>query len=53
MADAAIAKYDGQVLSWGSNSDLTKPDEIRKRYISALREADLGNYEPILEFARS
>jgi Fic family protein len=53
MADGIIAKYNGQTLSWGSNSDLTKPDEIRKNYISALREADRGNYEPILKFARS
>lgn len=53
IADAIIAKYNNQQLSWGSDSDLTKPDEIRKRYISALREADIGNYEPILNFARS
>jgi Fic-DOC domain mobile mystery protein B len=53
MADAIIAKYNGSTLSWGSNSDLTKPDEIRKRYIFSLREADHGNYEPLLEFARS
>ncbi len=53
MADAIIAKYDGQKLSWGSNSDLTKPDEIRNRYIAALREADKRNYEPLLDFARS
>lgn len=53
MADSIIIKYEGETLSWGSNSDLTKPDEIRKRYISALREADHGNYEPLLEFAKS
>lgn len=40
MADAIITKYKGQNLSWGNQSDLTKPDEIRKRYIAALREAD-------------
>jgi len=53
MADAIIAKYNGQKLSWGGKSDLTKPDKIRKRYILALREADNGNYEPIFEFVRS
>ena len=53
IADAIIAKYNGNILSWGSNSDLTKSDEIRKRYIAALQDADHGNYEPLLEFARS
>ncbi len=53
IADAIITKYDGQTLSWGSNSDLTKPDEIRNRYIAALREADRGIYEPLFDFARS
>ena len=52
-ADVIIAKFGGEKLSWGGNSDLTKPDEIRTRYIAALREADGGNYEPILVFARS
>lgn len=53
MADSIIIKYKGEALSWGSNSDLTKPDEIRKRYIVALKEADRENYEDLLEFARS
>lgn len=53
MADSIIIKYKGDALSWGSNSDLTKPDEIRERYINALRKADKGDYKPILEFARS
>ncbi len=52
-ADAIIAKFGGDVLSWGGQSDLTRPDEIRARYIAALREADGGNYEPLLQFARS
>lgn len=52
-ADVIVAKFGGEKLSWGGNSDLTKPDEIRTRYIAALRDADGGNYEPILAFARS
>lgn len=40
-------------LTWGGSSDLNKPDDIRKRYISALREADTSNYEPLLAFART
>lgn len=52
-ADVIALKYGGEKLSWGGNSDLTKPDEIRKRYIAALREADRGDYEPLLAFAKS
>lgn len=52
MADAIITKYNGQKLNWGSNSDLIEPDKIRKRYIAALREADQGNYQSILDFAK-
>lgn len=53
VADVIVAKFGGDKLSWGGNSDLTKPDDIRTRYIAALREADGGNYEPLLEFAKS
>jgi Fic-DOC domain mobile mystery protein B len=52
-ADVIVAKYGGDKLTWGGNSDLTKPDDIRKAYIAALREADAGNYEPLLVFAKS
>lgn len=51
-ADVIIAKFGGEKLSWGGNSSLTKPDDMRKKYIAALREADGGNYEPLLVFAR-
>ncbi|MBM3602391.1 MAG: mobile mystery protein B [Alphaproteobacteria bacterium] len=52
-ADVIVAKFDGGKLSWGGNLDLTKPDDLRNRYIAALRDADVGNYEPLLAFARS
>ena len=38
-------------FSWGSKS-LTKQGEARTQYLSALREADKQNYEPLLKFAR-
>jgi Fic-DOC domain mobile mystery protein B len=50
-ADAIIAKYGGQKLTWGGSTHLTKPDKIRKDYIAALQEADRGNYMPIIEFS--
>lgn len=51
-ADVFIAKFGGQVLTWGGCSDLSKPDEIRKCYINALREADCGYYEPLIDFSK-
>jgi Fic-DOC domain mobile mystery protein B len=53
FADVIIAKHGEGKISWGGNLDLTKPDKIRKQYISALQEADCGNYEPLISFACS
>jgi Fic-DOC domain mobile mystery protein B len=38
-------------FTWGKR-DLARPSEHRRRYIEALREADKGNFLPLLEFAR-
>lgn len=38
-------------FTWG-NRNLTKPGEARKKYLSALREADKNDYKPLIEFAR-
>lgn len=51
-ADIIIAKLGGEKLTWGRNFDLTKQDETRRSYIDALREADNGNYGPLLKFAK-
>jgi Fic-DOC domain mobile mystery protein B len=40
------------VYTWGVHLKLGK-EQIRQSYLSALREADKGNYEPLVEFARS
>jgi Fic-DOC domain mobile mystery protein B len=49
-ADVIVARFGGAKLSWGEKLEIPKPDEIRARYIAALREADNGNYKPLLEF---
>jgi Fic-DOC domain mobile mystery protein B len=38
-------------FTWGS-ATLTKPGEARKKYLLALKEADGGNYGPLVSFAR-
>ncbi|MCF8276004.1 MAG: mobile mystery protein B [Flavobacteriales bacterium] len=53
MADIIIETiFKSEVFSW-SHSRMGKPDEVRKTYIAALREADNGNIEPLITFARS
>ncbi len=53
IADVIIERVFGQeVFTWGANN-LVQQGDSRSRYISALREADNGNYEPLIAFARS
>lgn len=52
MADIIISSVFGkEVFSW-KLSNMVKPDEIRKEYISAIREADAENIKPLILFAR-
>ena len=49
MADLLMKQFDLPALNWGSGS-LTEISELRKEYISSLREADSGNYTLLLSF---
>ena len=40
------------VYSWG-NSILSKPDDLRKTYIKALKNADMGDISSLILFAQS
>ena len=53
MADVIIESIFGnEIFSW-HNSNIVKADETRKAYIKALREADNGNIDPLIKFAKS
>lgn len=53
MADILISDgLNKNIFTWG-NSPLVISDETRDNYISALVEADNGNIQPLLTFARS
>ena len=53
MADLIVEKVFGlEPFSWGGNL-LTSTSAVRSAYIFALREADQGNYAPLISFARS
>jgi len=52
MADIIIESVFGmKVFTW-NNSNLIKPDNLRKEYIDSIKQADNGSIEPLLKFAR-
>lgn len=53
IGDILVEKIFGKsVFSWGSQ-DLIRKNAFRSTYLMALREADYGNFEPLIKFARS
>lgn len=53
MADILMESIFGkEIFSW-HKSNMVKPDETRKQYIAALRKADKGNINPLIEFAKN
>jgi Fic-DOC domain mobile mystery protein B len=53
MADIVVEKLlKRTIFTWGSLNLIQSP-EFRPTYLTALRQADKGNYEPLLIFARS
>ncbi len=53
MADIIISKiYRRNMYSWGEES-IVKQGNTRVNYLKALKEADKGNYEMLLEFAKN
>tara|TARA_R110000868_G_scaffold215843_7_gene465973 strand:- start:556 stop:1152 length:597 start_codon:yes stop_codon:yes gene_type:complete len=53
MADIIMESiFDIEIFSW-HQSNMVKANEIRKKYINALREADNGNVIPLIEFAKN
>ena len=53
MADIIMESiFNRDVFNW-HKSDMVKADETRKRYITALKQADEGNIKPLIDFARN
>jgi Fic-DOC domain mobile mystery protein B len=53
IADVIIEKIFGkEVFTWGSYN-LVEKSEFRSLYLNALRQADKGNYGPLIQFAWS
>lgn len=53
MADIIIEHvFKRPVFTWGA-ANLIKEDEVRNIYLKAVRAADAGNFESLVQFARS
>lgn len=53
MADIITSKiFKLPVFSWGGANHLQQED-VRKNYLSSIKEADKGNIQPLIAFARS
>ena len=53
MADIVMSHvYSQPVYTWGSRLSLPA-SEVRSKYISALKQADQGEFTPLIEFAGS
>jgi Fic-DOC domain mobile mystery protein B len=53
MADIIIEFIFGKEIFTWHQSNMVKADKTRKSYISALREADNGNINPLIKFAQN
>ena len=51
MADLLMQKMGQKTLNWGQKS-FVEISELRKKYIEALRKADVGNYSLLLDFVK-
>ena len=53
MADIIIETiFEKELFTWNA-SNMVKPDKIRKKYITTLKQADNGNIKPLIKFARN
>ena len=52
IADVLVMKLGKPTFTWGS-ANLVEPGTARTRYLQAIRLADQGDIEPLLQFARS
>ncbi|WP_127133080.1 mobile mystery protein B [Pseudoflavitalea rhizosphaerae] len=53
IGDIIVSKiFNQDYFSWGSAS-LIQTSEFRTKYLTALREADKGSIQPLIDFARS
>ena len=52
MADIIIESIFGKEIFTWHQSNMVKADKTRKKYIATLKEADNGNIQPLIDFAK-
>jgi len=53
MADALLKQLGRKAFSWGGGENLVSANEVRARYLAALRAADRNDFTDLLAFVRS
>ncbi|MBI1834341.1 MAG: mobile mystery protein B [Burkholderiales bacterium] len=53
MADALLKQMGQKAFSWGAGANLISANEVRARYLNALRAADKNDFTALLAFVRS
>lgn len=54
MADIIISNiFNKNYYSWGGNANFVKSGDQRSNYLKAIRAADKGEINPLIEFAKS
>ena len=53
MADLLIARRGGDRFTWGAHVNLGAAGQVRNAYIAALKAADEGRFDALVNFARS
>lgn len=53
MADALLKQLGRQAFSWGGGGSMVSANEVRARYLAALRAADKNDFTGLLAFVRS
>jgi hypothetical protein len=51
MTDVLRRRAGLRAFTWGAGADLVARGDVRRRYLAALRSADLGDIRMLLEFA--
>jgi Fic-DOC domain mobile mystery protein B len=53
IADIIISQLFGKPIFTWNSTNLNKKGEARSNYLTAIRQADLGDIKPLIEFART
>lgn len=53
MTDALLKQLGQKAFSWGNGANLVSANEVRARYLAALRAADQNDFTDLLAFVRS